>query len=61
MYGSHVVIVEERSKPIGVKDCGLFAIATAVLLAKGAFNQRAMRGHLMECFDKYQLSLFPRY
>ncbi len=66
LYGSNVVMVEEGPKQIGVKDCGLFAIATAILLANGgnpktcAFNQRAMRGHLIECFE-LELSLFPQY
>ena len=49
------MIIKEGSRHVGVKDCGIFAIATATLLANGdspstfTFDQHSMTGHLLKC------------
>ena len=64
LYGS-AVKVEDGPKQLGVKDCGVYAIATATLLASGAnpgsatYHQQAMREHLVKCFETFQLTPFP--
>ena len=55
-YGSVIKIVLEKSlKQVSLKDRGLFAIATATQVANGGilriFDQNAMRGHLLTCFE----------
>ena len=67
LFGSDTQVkVEVGPKQLGVKDCGLFAIATATLLASGGdptsvtFNQLAMRQHLMKSFDDSCLKPFPQ-
>lgn len=46
-------------------DCGLFSIASAVAVTRGYdpstlnFKQSSMRHHLMSCFDRNQMELFP--
>ncbi|XP_028408117.1 uncharacterized protein LOC114530708 [Dendronephthya gigantea] len=55
-------------KQKGSTDCGLFAIASAYELASGnthfnyevPFEQKAMREHLIACFENEELSSFPR-
>ena len=66
LYGADVKIQAEKCpKQLGVKDCGLFAIAIATVLAKGGnpsqvrLKQDAMRGHLINCFEKFELAPFP--
>ena len=55
---------EKFQKQIGPSDCGLFAIATATVLAFGInpvqvqFQQAAMRNHLLNCFEKGHLKAF---
>ena len=50
----------------GGKDCGLFAIAFATEVAYGgdpvivSYQQAEMRSHLLSCFEKGELQLFPR-
>ena len=51
-------------KQVGGCDCGLFAIAMATAEAFNstsclAFDQASMRPHLIQCFEKGELSLFP--
>ena len=52
-------------KQMGAKDCGVFAIAFATAIAHGLnpsrqnFNQQAMRGHLVDCFNSKLLTPFP--
>ena len=52
-------------KQKGGKDCGVFAIAIATAIASGLnpsrqnFKQEAMRGHLIDCFNKEILTPFP--
>ena len=52
--------------PFSVKDCSLFAIAFAMEVAYGgdpavvSYQQTEMRKHLVSCFDKGELQLFPR-
>ena len=48
----------------GSTDCGLFAIAFTTIAfglspCKLKLRQEAMRAHLVHCFDKKYLSLFP--
>ena len=48
-----------------MKDCGVFAIATATALANSLdpgniqFEQRKMWHHMIECFEKSHLETFP--
>ena len=50
----------------GDADCGLFSIAAAYHSAVGddfrglTFSQNDMRQHLVECFERKQLSAFPQ-
>ena len=59
------VVVKEGPRQEGYRDCGLFAIATATLLAHGSdptccvFEQPAMRKHLLQCFENLKLCPFP--
>ena len=52
-------------KQNGIKDCGLSAIAIAVLLInkvdphKVRFVQEKMRDHLITCFEAQYISVFP--
>ena len=64
LYGSPIK-VENGPKQQGSNDCGVFAIATATLLANGGdprgivYDQPAMRNHLITCFENLKFSLFP--
>lgn len=63
---SHVVLnykdVQRQSKG---NDCGLFAIAFATSLVNGlqpeeyVFDQKMMRSHLLQCFEKKSVTAFP--
>ena len=59
------IIMSSCQKQIGRKDCGLFAIAFAVVLvfnkrpSKLKFMQQKMRSHLVECFTKQEMTPFP--
>ena len=61
------VKINNGPKQLGGKDCGLYAIATATLLASGenpgsvTYNQQAMREHLIQCFETFKLTPFPCY
>ena len=63
LYGSSPKI-EKGPKQVSVKDCGVYAIVTATLLASGGnpesvtIGQLAMRGHLLKCFENFQLTPF---
>lgn len=52
-------------KQKGSKDCGVYAIAFATAIAFGQnpgrqnFKQEEMRAHLVNCFNKNQISVFP--
>lgn len=66
IYGPNVTVtVKNGPKQVGTKECGLYAIATAVLLADGGdtanitFDQSSMRRHLLESFQSYNLTSFP--
>ena len=56
------VTIEKQN---GSNDCGLFAIAIVTSLCFGhdpstiKFDQTCMRPHLVHCFEKGALSLFP--
>ena len=64
----HVDIVKMQ-KQEGTHDCGLFAIAVATSEAFNScnnpqgslriFEQDCMRAHLIHCFEKGELSMFP--
>ena len=49
----------------GSTDCGVLSVAAAYHCAMGddfggvTFEQSAMRRHLIECFERRQLSAFP--
>ena len=53
-------------KQVGSNGCGLFCIAYSVNLAEGnnpsdiEYNQSCMRWHLVQCFKKGKLAIFPR-
>ena len=57
--------MSEVQKQCGGDDCGLFAIANAVQLAKKLdpvqvkFHQYQMRAHLLNCFEKGKMTTFP--
>ena len=59
------IMVEKGPKEVRVKDCGVFAIATATLLANGGnpssviYKQQCMREHLLNCFEGSHLVSFP--
>ncbi len=50
---------------MGSNDCGLFAIANMFSLASGidpasiSYHQDQMRPHLINCFEKQEMSMFP--
>ena len=57
--------MEECPKQYGVKDCSVFAITYATLLAAGGnpsttvFNQHDIREHLLKCFEAFCLIHSP--
>ena len=51
------VSVQQRE---GDADCGLFSIAAAYHFRGLTFSQNDMRQHLVECFERKQLSAFPQ-
>ena len=57
--------VTRPQKQVGVKDCGLFAIAFATSIAFGQnparrkFRQQSMRAHLINCFENNKIIPFP--
>ena len=67
LYGKavHQSRIANISKQKGVKDCGLYAIAIAVLLVKGldpegvTFVQDQMRNHVVSCFEAGNFEDFP--
>ena len=52
-------------KQVGGADCGLFAIGFATAIAFGKppnklkLVQQELRSHLVSCFNKGRMSLFP--
>jgi len=61
-----VIKVHLYQRQKGVKDCGLFAIASATsialecdLLLKIKYNQAALRPHLLTCIKNDNLVMFP--
>ena len=52
-------------KQAGFVECGLFAIANAVALAKGIypgaviFEQNQMHHHLQQCLEQKEFTMFP--
>ena len=62
----HITIsFQNVQKQAGFADCGLFSIAFATALVFGKrpenyyFNQNEMRFHLLRCFEKRKMELFP--
>ena len=64
-FGALEVTVILQQQQIDGFHCGLYCIAnaTAVVLgidpATASWDQRAMRNHLADCFDKNKITLFP--
>jgi len=66
VFGKEVHIKLEKSpQQLGGKDCGVFAVAICTALANGihsgsiSFDQKAMRLHLVKCFEQFCLTPFP--
>ena len=61
----HEAVVSMTQRQNGTQDCGLFAIAFAMSIACGedpskrTYNQDLMREHLVDCFSKKVVQLFP--
>ena len=61
----HEAVVSTTQRQNGTHDCGLFAIAFAMSIACGedpskrTYNQDLMREHLVDCFSKKVVQLFP--
>ena len=59
----HSLSVQQQ---VGVKDCGLFAVAFAVELcqkhdpSRVSYDQSKMRAHFISCLQKEHLVTFPR-
>ena len=59
------ILVMKTLKQKGSSDCGVFAIAHAMLLCSSMnslicqFDQTSIRNHLVQCFLKQKLSMFP--
>ena len=70
VYGgkrSHLVIRRlSVQQQVGVKDCGLFAVAFAVDVcqrnnpSRVSYDQRKMRSHFASCLQKGHLDTFPQ-
>ena len=64
-YSSFQIKHVDVQRQSGGSDCALFAIAFATTLCMdddphtSSYNQSAMRSHLMNCFNRQQMSLFP--
>ena len=62
---THVYIHTYTQNQVGGSDCGLFAIAFAVLICLGMnpskfiYDQENMRRHLIECIENQKFSNFP--
>ena len=62
---SSVNVLKHVQKQQGGKECGLYAIANATSIAYGKdplkmkYNELLMREHLIQCFSKNDLELFP--
>ena len=60
----HILSVQQQQ---GIRDCGIFAIATAIEVCNGnnpervQFNQKLMRGHLIiKCLSQRKLTGFSK-
>ena len=57
--------MQPLQRQVGGTDCGLFAIAVITAIAHGKnptqlkFKQEEMRDHLLNCFKKEHVTLFP--
>ena len=65
LFNSKRIKVVKSQAQCGGDDCGVFAIANATAIAHGfdpanmAFNQSAMRLHLLKCFKEEKMTMFP--
>lgn len=65
IFGAHKVTMMDGPRQSGTKDCGVFSIATATLLANNGdprstiYDQETMREHLCQCFESVCLTPFP--
>lgn len=63
-FSNKTIQVVPSQKQLGFDDCGVFAIANAVHLAKGGdpadakFSQNLMRSHLIKCFEELKMTTF---
>ena len=59
------LIFKGTQKQIGSSECGLYAIAFATALMFGQqpgaffFDEKSLRKHLVDCFQKQRMSIFP--
>eukprot|EP00112_Aurelia_sp_Birch-Aquarium-sp1_P023961 Seg7346.1 transcript_id=Seg7346.1/GoldUCD/mRNA.D3Y31 product="hypothetical protein" protein_id=Seg7346.1/GoldUCD/D3Y31 len=64
-FGSLEVTVILQQKQTDGFHCGLYCIANATAIVNGidpatvSWNERAMRNHLADCFEKKEITLFP--
>lgn len=62
---SNITVLKKVQKQQGGKECGLHAIANATSIAYGQdplkmkYDESLMREHLIQCFSKNDLELFP--
>ncbi len=64
LFGSNVnIILKQGPKQKGIRDCGVYAIATCVSQAfchqPSQFDQLKMRRHLVHCFEHKYFTTFP--
>ena len=63
LFGRKIKIAMQNiQKQAGTTDCGVFAIAISTSLACGVdptFDQSQMRQHLITCYERNHLSMFP--
>ena len=65
LYGKRIVNLPPVQAQNGSKDCGCFAIAYTISLLYGddpaqqTYTQKAMRPHLIDCFENNYLTPFP--
>ena len=59
------IVMVGTQRQTGAQDCGLFAIAFAISIAFGqdpaktTYDQSGMREHLIRCFNKKAIQVFP--
>ena len=65
-HGLLVTVDPIQQQEEGSNNCGLFSIAAAYHVAKGdditaiIFNEKRMRSHLVQCFERQKFTAFPK-